>query len=130
VGCWGLRCVCRRYSDRTIACFDAARERIVGFYSSGPKIKPADMAVEALFRSYAPAPVMVIIDVRPECEEIPTTAYIAVDRAVEVGVHVPACVFVLRPKRLLPLASSQGKEVSRVFEHVPCEVGAYEAEEV
>jgi 26S proteasome regulatory subunit N8 len=62
-----------------------ARERIVGFYSSGPKIKPADMAVEALFRSYTSAPVMVIIDVRPECEEVPTTAYVAVDRAVEVG---------------------------------------------
>lgn len=25
---------------------------------------------------------------------------------------------------------NQGKEVTRVFEHVPCSVGAYEAEEV
>jgi len=83
-----------------------ARERIVGFYSSGPKIRPADLAIEALFRDYHPNPVLVIIDVRPECEEIPTQAYFAVEKAVE------------------------GKEVSRVFEHVPCEVGAYEAEEV
>lgn len=62
----------------------AARERIVGFYSTGPKIKPADLALETLMRDYHPTPVFVIIDVRPECEEIPTQAYIAVEKAVEV----------------------------------------------
>lgn len=63
-----------------------ARENIVGFYSSGPKIRPADLSVEALFRSsYHPAPILVIIDVRPECEEIPTQAYVSVEKAVEVS---------------------------------------------
>jgi 26S proteasome regulatory subunit N8 len=28
----------------------SARERIVGFYSTGPKIRPADIDIDALFR--------------------------------------------------------------------------------
>jgi 26S proteasome regulatory subunit N8 len=51
--------------------------------------------------------VFVIIDVRPGVVGIPTTAYIAVEE-VEV----------------------EGKEIQRVFKHLPCSIEAEEAEEV
>jgi len=83
-----------------------ASERILGFYSTGPKIRPADFALEQMFRAYCPHPALVIVDVRPECEEIPTQAYVTVETLVE------------------------GKEATRTFQHVASEIGAYEAEEV
>lgn len=52
-----------------------AKERIVGFYSTGPKIKENDLQIDALFRRFHPSPVCVIIDVRPGVEGIPVTAY-------------------------------------------------------
>jgi 26S proteasome regulatory subunit N8 len=51
--------------------------------------------------------VLVIIDVRPGIEGIPTTAYIAVDEV-----------------------QGDGKEIQRVFKHIPCLIEAEEAEEV
>ncbi|KAF1781174.1 Rpn11/EIF3F, C-terminal [Phytophthora cactorum] len=45
-----------------------AKERIVGFYSSGPKIRKADLDIDDLFRRYCPNPVLVICDVRPNVE--------------------------------------------------------------
>mmetsp|Transcript_1854 Transcript_1854/g.4397 ORF Transcript_1854/g.4397 Transcript_1854/m.4397 type:complete len:319 (+) Transcript_1854:219-1175(+) len=84
-----------------------SKEKIVGFYSTGPKIKPCDLAVDALFRRYHKSPALVIIDVRPECEGMPTSAYVSVETVAEGG-----------------------KETQRAFQHVPSEVGAYEAEEV
>ena len=56
-----------------------AREIIVGFYSTGPKIKENDIKIDELVRAYCPQPVFVIIDVRPENEAIPTTAYVSVE---------------------------------------------------
>jgi len=85
----------------------SAREKIVGFYSTGPKIREADFAIERLFRRYCPAPVLVIIDVRPECEGLPTQAYIGEDKVEE-----------------------DGSATTRTFRHIPSSVGASEAEEV
>lgn len=73
----------------------------------GPKIKPCDLALDALFRRYHKSPVLVIIDVRPDCDGMPTSAYVSVERVAEGG-----------------------KETERAFQHLPSEVGAYEAEEV
>jgi 26S proteasome regulatory subunit N8 len=84
----------------------AAKEKIVGFYSTGPKIRQCDIDIELLFRKYTPHPVMTIIDVRPDTEGLPTQAYHVVETVVE------------------------GKENVRTFEHISCEVGAHEAEEV
>jgi hypothetical protein len=89
---------CHPFPSRAIVCFlcvclsvclsvclpASARERILGFYSTGPKIRPADFALEHQFRAYCPHPVLVIVDVRPECEEIPTQAYVAVETVAEV----------------------------------------------
>lgn len=84
----------------------SARERIVGWYSTGPKLRSCDLDVDSLFRRYVGRPVGVIIDTRPELEGLPVQAYQSVDAIVE------------------------GRENVRLFQHVPCEVGASEAEEV
>ncbi len=94
----------------------AARERILGFYSTGPRIRPADFALEQEFRSWCPHPVLVIVDVRPECEEIPTQAYVAVETVKEVG----CCCLPPRPRCTpctLPAPSRRG--LSRVNWSVP-----------
>lgn len=88
-----------------------AREHIVGFYSSGPKIKENDIKIDELVRGYCPGlPVFVIIDVRPENEAIPTTAYVSVEEVLNDG--------------------EEHKEIQRTFKHVSSVIGAYEAEEV
>lgn len=84
----------------------AAKERIVGFYSTGPKIRPADLLLDTIFRKYTSNPLLVIVDVRPDIEGIPIQAYNTVEEVKE------------------------GKEAVRTFVHVPAEIGAYEAEEV
>lgn len=84
-----------------------ARERIIGFYSSGPKIKENDIKIDALMRRFCPNPVFVIIDVRPDVEGLPTTAYLSVEEV-----------------------ESDGKQIQRSFKHIPSSVDAYEAEEV
>lgn len=62
-----------------------ARENVVGWYSTGPKIRPADLEINELFRKYTPNPVYVIIDVQPKEEfEIPTKAYVAIEEVKEV----------------------------------------------
>ncbi|KAI9922220.1 hypothetical protein PsorP6_000225 [Peronosclerospora sorghi] len=84
-----------------------AKERIVGFYSSGPKIRKADLDIDDLFRRYCPNPVLVICDVRPNVEGLPTTAYGSIEEVEE-----------------------DGKAIKRVFKHIKSSIGAYAAEEV
>ena len=84
-------------------------EEVQGFYSSGPKLKSNDLKISALFRQFSGGrePVFVIIDVRPGVERLPTTAYVAVEEV-----------------------EAEGKEIQRVFKHIPCAIDAEEAEEV
>lgn len=85
-----------------------AREKVVGWYSTGPKIRPADIDIHALLEKYTSQPVYVIVDVNPRDDlEIPTEAHVATEQPGDVSG---------RPKR--------------VFNHLPCEIGALEAEEV
>jgi len=83
-----------------------ASEKLVGWYSTGPKIKPGDLKVDALVRRYTPNPVMVIVDVQPKALGIPTEAYAAVEEIRE------------------------GSQQQWTFKHVPSEIGAMESEEV
>lgn len=65
----------------------AAAEKIVGFYSTSPKIRPADIEVDALFRRlpFATAhPVLVLVDVRADVEGLPVQAYRTIEAVVEV----------------------------------------------
>eukprot|EP00967_Tisochrysis_lutea_P036103 scaffold43367_cov29-Tisochrysis_lutea.AAC.2 len=83
-----------------------AREKLVGWYSTGPKIRPGDLKIDQLVRRYCAHPVMVIIDVKPKELGIPTEAYYGVEEILE------------------------GKQQQWTFTHVPCEIGATEPEEV
>ncbi|KAG8332079.1 26S proteasome non-ATPase regulatory subunit 7 [Homalodisca vitripennis] len=84
-----------------------AREKVVGWYHTGPKLHQSDVAINELIRRYCPNSVLVIIDAKPKDLGLPTEAY----RAVE-EVH------------------DDGSPTSKTFEHVPSEIGAEEAEEV
>jgi len=83
-----------------------ASEKLVGWYSTGPKIRPGDLNVDQLVRRYTPNPVMVIIDVKPKMLGIPTEAYHAVEEIRE------------------------GKQLAWTFKHVTSEISATESEEV
>jgi len=100
----------RQYHEDMFAMFKKvnAREKVLGWYSTGPKIRPADIEINEMFRAYCADPILVIVDVNPKGDtEIPTQSYVSVEA---------------RPEE-----SSRSR---RVFQHVLSEIGAYEAEEV
>ncbi|XP_039265143.1 26S proteasome non-ATPase regulatory subunit 7-like [Styela clava] len=84
-----------------------ARERIIGWYHTGPKLCPNDIAINELIKRYNSNAVLVVIDAKPKELGLPTEAYISVEE-----IH------------------DDGTPTSRTFEHVPSEIGAEEAEEV
>lgn len=105
-----------------------ARERIVGWYHTGPKLQQNDIKINDMvnlilgvqnkngsnkiskkfqMRKYCSQSVLVIVDVKPKTIGLPTEAY----RAVE-EIH------------------DDGTPTTKTFEHVPSEIGAEEAEEV
>lgn len=65
---------------------------MIGWYHSGPKLRASDHEINDLFKRFNIArPVMVIVDVRPEHEGIPTDAYFAVEEIKDVrSVRVPS----------------------------------------
>jgi 26S proteasome regulatory subunit N8 len=84
-----------------------AKERFMGWYSTGPRIKPADLEIHQLYRKFTPEPVFLIVDVQmPKEEELPLEAYYCVDE------------------------KSSDPQFKRTFLHLPVSVDAYEAEEV
>jgi 26S proteasome regulatory subunit N8 len=86
----------------------SSKEKVVGWYSTGPQIRPADLAINELVRRYVDHPVLVIVDVNPTDNlEIPTQAYVSMEDVPEKRSVSP-----------------------KTFVHLPSEIGAYEAEEV
>jgi proteasome lid subunit RPN8/RPN11 len=63
-----------------------ARERIVGWYHTGPKLRASDLEINELFKRFVSRPVMVIVDVRPHTVGIPTDAYFGVEEIKDVRV--------------------------------------------
>merc|ERR1712038_812014 len=100
----------------------SAKERVVGFYSTGPEIRPNDLRIHSMLKRFLPKgsitpPVFCIIDVRPDRQSIPTTAYSVIEEVEDGG------------------SSSSGgggskAELKKNFAHVPSIIGAMEAEEV
>eukprot|EP01098_Paradermamoeba_levis_P008918 TRINITY_DN3680_c0_g1_i4.p1 TRINITY_DN3680_c0_g1~~TRINITY_DN3680_c0_g1_i4.p1 ORF type:complete len:326 (+),score=118.20 TRINITY_DN3680_c0_g1_i4:135-1112(+) len=84
-----------------------ANEHVVGWYSTGPKIRPNDLDIHEVIRKYTPNPAFVIIDVQPQELGIPTKAYVTVEELKE-----------------------DGKTTQMEFKHIPSDIGAFEAEEV
>ena len=64
-----------------------ARERMIGWYHTGPKLRGSDQEINDLFKRFIPRPVMVIVDVRQQEVGIPTNAYFAVEEIKDVRHH-------------------------------------------
>lgn len=84
-----------------------AREKLIGWYHSGPKLKASDLEINELFKRYTPNPLLVIVDVQPKDVGVPTDAYFAVDEIKD-----------------------DGTTTSRTFVHTPSTIEAEEAEEI
>lgn len=104
-----------------------AKERVIGFYSTGPQIRSNDLRIYDIVERYTgiytngtknmsvpsyPA-VFSIIDIRPNRSDLPVTSYKVTE---EVGMSSST--------------SSRNQQIQRVFAHVPTSLGAVEAEEV
>uniref|UniRef100_A0A915DZK2 MPN domain-containing protein n=1 Tax=Ditylenchus dipsaci TaxID=166011 RepID=A0A915DZK2_9BILA len=85
----------------------AAKEKVVGWYHTGPKLCKNDIAVNDKLKKFTPNPVLVIIQAEPKDLGLPTDAYIEVQE-----VH------------------DDGTPPVKTFEHVPSDIAAEEAEEV
>ncbi|KAK9800760.1 hypothetical protein WJX73_008123 [Symbiochloris irregularis] len=85
-----------------------AREKIVGWYSTGPRLREADLSITDLLSIFAETPLLVICEVEPKDMGLPTTAYYAKDEIREDGTQ----------------------KSQKVFVNIPTEVGATEAEEI
>ncbi|KAG0171488.1 proteasome regulatory particle subunit [Apophysomyces sp. BC1034] len=84
-----------------------AKEKMIGWYHSGPKLRSSDLEINELFKRYTPHPVLVIVDVKPKDVEIPTDAYFAIEEIKD-----------------------DGTASTKTFMHVPSEIVAEEAEEI
>lgn len=94
------------------------KERVVGFYSTGPEIRRNDLRIYEMMKRFLPKgsvtpSVFCIIDIRPDRQSIPTTAYKVVEE-VEDGKS----------------SGSAKAELKKNFAHVPSVIGAIEAEEI
>ena len=64
-----------------------AKEKLIGWYHSGPKLKASDLEINELFKRYTPNPLLVIVDVQPKDVGVPTDAYFAVDEIKDVRTY-------------------------------------------
>jgi 26S proteasome regulatory subunit N8 len=104
------------YLENMLAMFRkvSAKERVVGFYSTGPQIRQNDLRIYDIVKRFLPPkamtpPVFCIIDIRPDRQSLPTTAYKVVEE----------------------VSTKDGqRQVQLTFAHVPSVMGAMEAEEV
>eukprot|EP00884_Botryococcus_braunii_P014364 jgi/Botrbrau1/22929/Bobra.0030s0007.1 len=85
-----------------------AREKIVGWYHTGPRLRESDLDIQELMTTYCAHPILVVCEVEPKDMGLPTTAYYAKDQIREDGTQ----------------------KSQKVFVNIPTEVGATEAEEI
>ena len=83
-----------------------AKEKLIGWYHSGPKLRASDLLINEVFKRWTPNPVLVVVDVNPTVG-IPTDAYFAVEEIKD-----------------------DGTSTSRTFVHCPSTIEAEEAEEI
>ena len=84
-----------------------AREKLIGWYHTGPKLRASDLEINELFKRYTPNPLLVIVNAQPIEVGIPTDAYFAVDEIKD-----------------------DGTESRKTFVHTPSTIMAEEAEEI
>lgn len=68
--------------------FNVAREKVVGWYHTGPKLHQNDVKINELIRRYCSSSVLVIIDAKPRDLGLPTEAYRAVEEVHEVCINL------------------------------------------
>ncbi|KAI9785520.1 MAG: proteasome regulatory particle subunit [Geoglossum umbratile] len=107
-----------------------AREKLIGWYHSGPKLRASDLEINELFKRYTPNPLLVIIDVQPKEVGVPTDAYFAVEEIKDVGHSAFVCLRLL-PRLLTLIPQTQdGTTTTKTFVHTPSIIEAEEAEEI
>ncbi|CAK7903209.1 26S proteasome regulatory subunit Rpn8p [[Candida] anglica] len=84
-----------------------AKERLLGWYHSGPRLRPSDLKINDVFKKYTSNPLLLIVDVQPRDVGIPTDAYFAIDDI-----------------------KNDGSSAEKTFVHVPSSIEAEEAEEI
>ncbi|CCH42937.1 26S proteasome regulatory subunit [Wickerhamomyces ciferrii] len=84
-----------------------AKERLIGWYHSGPKLKASDLKINEVFKKYTPNPTLLIVDVKQNGVGIPTDAYIAIEEVKD-----------------------DGTSTEKTFNHIPSIIEAEEAEEI
>ena len=84
-----------------------AREKLIGWYHTGPKLRASDLEINELFKRYTPNPLLVIVDVQPKEVGVPTDAYFAVEEIKD-----------------------DGTTTTKTFVHTPSVIEAEEAEEI
>lgn len=84
-----------------------AREKLIGWYHSGPKLRASDLEINELFKRYTPNPLLVIVDVQPKEVGVPTDAYFAIEEIKD-----------------------DGTSTTKTFVHTPSTIEAEEAEEI
>jgi len=95
-----------------------AKETVVGWYSTGPKIRSVDMQINELISKYTPNPVFLVVDVNPQNEQLslPMEAFVAVEELNAV-----------EPRE----DGSKAEPDSRMkFSHLPYDVATLEAEDI
>mmetsp|Transcript_6469 Transcript_6469/g.11038 ORF Transcript_6469/g.11038 Transcript_6469/m.11038 type:complete len:331 (-) Transcript_6469:468-1460(-) len=86
-----------------------AREKVVGWYHTGPQIRQSDLDINALIAKYSDwSPTLVVCEVEPKEIGLPFTAYYSVDEIRDDGTE----------------------KAQKVFISLPTEVGQTEAEEI
>ncbi|CAR28789.1 hypothetical protein ZYGR_0U01480 [Zygosaccharomyces rouxii] len=85
-----------------------AKEKLIGWYHSGPKLKASDLKINELFKKYTGNnPLLLIVDVKQEGVGLPTDAYFAVEQVKD-----------------------DGTSTEKTFVHLPSTIEAEEAEEI
>eukprot|EP01024_Parvocaulis_polyphysoides_P076671 TRINITY_DN9995_c0_g1_i1.p1 TRINITY_DN9995_c0_g1~~TRINITY_DN9995_c0_g1_i1.p1 ORF type:complete len:342 (-),score=60.53 TRINITY_DN9995_c0_g1_i1:168-1163(-) len=85
-----------------------AREKIVGWYHTGPRLKECDLDINELISKFVPNPVLVICEVTPKELGLPIHGYCSIDEIKEDGTE----------------------KAKKVFTNILTEVGRTEAEEI
>lgn len=95
-----------------------AREKLIGWYHSGPKLRASDLEINELFKRYTPNPLLVIIDVQPKEAGVPTDAYFAVEEIKDVRLLAsPAVCPALLMTALTRLLTGRNHHVQDLCSH-------------
>merc|ERR1711970_1626658 len=84
-----------------------AKERIVGWYHTGPELHANDTEINDIFKKYTPNAVLCVVETTTNDWSLPTRAYYCVEEV-----------------------NDDGRPSTRTFNHLSVEIGAEEAEEV